>query len=122
MDVANQLVVSGSSFSPGVLSGLSMQQIANDLSDPDSQVAQALLGAANQITAAHLRRDRWTAGGRLRHARGRLDLGEPRARLLRPGSWSAQRCSANCLRSTSLSPPQIPCGSLIRIAYSRHAL
>ena len=52
IDVANKLVVSGSDFSPGVLTGLSMQRIAGELSDPDSQVAQALLGAANRITAA----------------------------------------------------------------------
>jgi hypothetical protein len=52
LDVAGKMVVSGSSFSPGVLSGLSMQQIANALSDPADQAAQALLGSANQITAA----------------------------------------------------------------------
>lgn len=52
VDVANKLVVSGSNFSPSVLAGLSMQTIAGDLSNPDSQVAPALLGAANRITAA----------------------------------------------------------------------
>ena len=52
MDVANRMILSGSSFSPGVLRGLTMQQIANDLMDPSGPVAQALLGAANQITAA----------------------------------------------------------------------
>jgi hypothetical protein len=51
IDVADKMIVSGSSFSPGVLSGLSMQQIAGALSDPTSQTAEALLGAANQITA-----------------------------------------------------------------------
>lgn len=52
LDVANRIVVSGSSFSPAVIQGLSMQQIATDLTDPASDVAQALLGAADQITAA----------------------------------------------------------------------
>ncbi len=52
VDVANKLVVSGSSFSPGLLNGMSMQQIAGQLSKPDSQAARALLGAANQFTAA----------------------------------------------------------------------
>jgi hypothetical protein len=52
IDVANKVVVSGSNFSPGVLSGLSMQQIASQLANPDTQAAHALLGAANQITAA----------------------------------------------------------------------
>ena len=52
IDVANQMIVSGWSFSPSVLSGLTMQEIAKDLMDPSSTVAQAVLGAANQITAA----------------------------------------------------------------------
>jgi thiol-disulfide isomerase/thioredoxin len=52
LDVANRIVVSGSSFSPAVIGGLSMQQIATDLTDPGGQVAQALLGAADQITSA----------------------------------------------------------------------
>lgn len=56
IDVANKMTVSGSTFSPGVLAGMSMQQIAGELSsplsNPASQAAPALLGAANQITAA----------------------------------------------------------------------
>jgi hypothetical protein len=52
LDVANRIVVSGSSFSPGLLQGLTMQQIATDLQDSSGGVAQAVLGAANQITAA----------------------------------------------------------------------
>jgi hypothetical protein len=54
VDVDNRLVVSGSGigFSPGVLQGDSMTQIAADLSDPSSDEAQAILGAANKLTAA----------------------------------------------------------------------
>jgi hypothetical protein len=52
VDVANRVIMSGESFSPEVLSGLTMQQIATDLTVPSSPVAQALLGTANQITAA----------------------------------------------------------------------
>jgi hypothetical protein len=52
IDIANQMIVSGWSFSPGVLSGLTMQQIATELTVPSAPVAQAVLGAANQITAA----------------------------------------------------------------------
>jgi hypothetical protein len=52
LDVANQMIISGWSFSPGILNGLTMQQIAKDLKDPYDAVAQALLGTANQITAA----------------------------------------------------------------------
>jgi hypothetical protein len=52
LDIANRYVITGSSFSPQVLQGLSRSQIAADLSNPDSTVAQAIDGAANDITAA----------------------------------------------------------------------
>ena len=52
LDIANRFVITGSSFSPQVLQGLSRSQIAADLSNPDSPVAQAIDGAANDITAA----------------------------------------------------------------------
>ena len=52
LDIANRYVITGSSFSPQLLQGLSRSQIAADLSNPDSAVAQAIDGAANDITAA----------------------------------------------------------------------
>lgn len=52
VDVANKIVISGSSFDPSVLSGLTIQQIATRVLIPTSHVGQAVLGAANQITAA----------------------------------------------------------------------
>ena len=52
LDIANRYVVTGSSFSPQVLEGLSRSQIATQLTDPSSAVAQAVDGAANAITAA----------------------------------------------------------------------
>ncbi len=52
LDIANRYVVTGSSFSPQVLQGLSRSQIATQLADPSSAVAQAVDGAANAITAA----------------------------------------------------------------------
>jgi hypothetical protein len=54
VDVDNRLVVSGAGigFSPGVFQGLSMAQVATDLSDPSSADTQAVLGAANRLTAA----------------------------------------------------------------------
>ena len=53
VDVDNRLVVSGSGigFSPGVLQGKSMSQIASDLSNPTSADTQAVLGAANTLSA-----------------------------------------------------------------------
>ncbi len=52
IDIANQYIVSGASYSPQVLSGLSAQQIASDLSNQSSPVAQGILGTANYLTAA----------------------------------------------------------------------
>jgi hypothetical protein len=52
LDIANRYVVTGASFSPQVLQGLSRSQIAAQLDDPSSAVAQAIDGTANDITAA----------------------------------------------------------------------
>ena len=52
LDIANRYLITGSSFSPQVLQGLSRSQIAADLSNPGSAVAQAIDGTANEITAA----------------------------------------------------------------------
>jgi thiol-disulfide isomerase/thioredoxin len=52
LDIANKYVVTGSSYSPQVLQGLTRNQIAAQLSDPSSAVAQAIDGTANDITAA----------------------------------------------------------------------
>jgi hypothetical protein len=51
-DVANKYVLSGSAFSPTVLEGMTQDQIAGDLANPDSPLAQAVLAAANEITAS----------------------------------------------------------------------
>jgi hypothetical protein len=52
LDIGNRYVVTGASFSPQVLAGLSRTQIAADLGDPSSAVAQAVDGTANELTAA----------------------------------------------------------------------
>jgi Domain of unknown function (DUF929) len=52
IDFGNKYMISGASYSPGVLSGLSWSTIASDLSNPDSTVAKAIGGTANYITAA----------------------------------------------------------------------
>jgi Domain of unknown function (DUF929) len=51
-DVANRYVLNGASFAPGVLAGLSQSQIAGDLNTPASPLTQAVVTAANEITAA----------------------------------------------------------------------
>ena len=50
-DVANRFVLNGSSFAPGVLAGLTQSQIAGNLSTPASPLTQAMVAAANEITA-----------------------------------------------------------------------
>jgi hypothetical protein len=54
VDIGNRLLIEGAGigFSPGTLQGLSLGQIATDLSEPTTDVAQAVLGAANEVTAA----------------------------------------------------------------------
>ena len=52
VDIGGQYVISGATFSPQLLAGLSVNQIAAALSDPTSAVAKAIDGSANVITAA----------------------------------------------------------------------
>ncbi len=51
VDVSNRWVISGASFTPSVIGGLSQDQIAGDLTSPTSPLAQAVITAANEITA-----------------------------------------------------------------------
>jgi thiol-disulfide isomerase/thioredoxin len=52
IDVANQMVMAGANYSPQVLSNLSWDEIANDLSNPSSTVTKGIVGSANYLTAA----------------------------------------------------------------------
>jgi Domain of unknown function (DUF929) len=52
VDIANRYVITGASYDPQVLSNLDWQSAANALSNPQSPVAQAILGTANYLTAA----------------------------------------------------------------------
>lgn len=52
LDIGNRYILAGAQYSPQVLAGLSAAQIANQLSNPSSPVAEAIDGAANVITAA----------------------------------------------------------------------
>lgn len=51
LDFGNQMVVVSSGFSPGLLKGLSWEQIAAQLGEPASPLAQGVLGNANWLTA-----------------------------------------------------------------------
>jgi len=52
VDIGGTYLVSGASFTPQVLQGLTHEQVAAALSDPISPVAKSIDGAANVITAA----------------------------------------------------------------------
>jgi len=52
IDMGNQFLISGSSFSPSILAGLSRSEIAQGLDDPTNPVTQAIVATANYITAA----------------------------------------------------------------------
>jgi hypothetical protein len=52
VDIGGKYLISGASFTPQVLHGLTHEQVAAALSDPTSPVARSVDGAANVITAA----------------------------------------------------------------------
>jgi hypothetical protein len=85
IDIGNRVLVEGADtgFSPGALQGLSMSQIAGDLSEPTSPVAQVIVGAANELTAAlctttNEKPTRVCHSAGVRAGATRLGLGRPR--------------------------------------------
>jgi hypothetical protein len=52
IDFGNKYLITGSSYTPQVLSGHTWAQVAAALKNPSSQIAQAVDGTANYITAA----------------------------------------------------------------------
>jgi thiol-disulfide isomerase/thioredoxin len=52
VDIGGRYILYQTSYSPQVLQGLSWQQVADDLSNPQSPVTQAIVGSANYLTAA----------------------------------------------------------------------
>lgn len=52
LDIANRYILAGAQYSPQVLAGLSAAQIAGQLANPSSPVAQAIDGSARVIIAA----------------------------------------------------------------------
>jgi len=52
IDFGNRFMSVGASYDPAVLQGLTWSQIAADLHDPATSVAQSVLGVANYLTAA----------------------------------------------------------------------
>ncbi len=52
MSLANQTLISGSQFTPGLLANLRRDSIAAQLSTPSSPVTQAIIASANYLTAS----------------------------------------------------------------------
>jgi thiol-disulfide isomerase/thioredoxin len=52
IDIGNRFVMQGANYSPDTLTGHSWQDIAQNLSNSDSPIAQGILGSANYLTAA----------------------------------------------------------------------
>jgi hypothetical protein len=52
LDIANHYILAGAQYNPQVLAGLSAAQIASQLRDPSSRVAQAIDGSARIIITA----------------------------------------------------------------------
>ena len=52
LDIGGKYTLTGASFSPDVLAGLTQEQVAAALSDPTSPVAKAIDGTANVLTAS----------------------------------------------------------------------
>lgn len=51
VDIDNKVVISGATYSPGILAGLSWSQIGATLDQPSNPVAQAIIGTSNYISA-----------------------------------------------------------------------
>jgi Domain of unknown function (DUF929) len=52
LDIANRYILAGAQYDPQILAGLSAAQIASQLRNPSSPVAQAIDGSANEVVAA----------------------------------------------------------------------
>ena len=52
IDIGNKALISGATYSPQMLAGLTHQDIAGNLTDPTNAVTQAIVGTANYVSAA----------------------------------------------------------------------
>jgi Domain of unknown function (DUF929) len=52
IDVDNKVLISGSTYEPTVLTGLTQAQIAGGLTDPTNAVTQSVIGTSNYISAS----------------------------------------------------------------------
>src|SRR4029077_1804025 len=95
LDIGNRYVLAGAQYDPQVLAGLSAAQIAAQLRNPSSPVAQAIDGSAQVIVAGpnqgldrHARHGQGDRGG---HHPGPARPGRPGLeRRVSRGSWPAR--------------------------------
>ncbi len=52
IDIGNQALISGATYDPQMLAGLTQSEIAANLSDPTNSVTRSIVGTANYISAA----------------------------------------------------------------------
>ena len=52
VNIGNVALISGATYNPGILAGLSWTEIASGLDDPTNPVTQAIVATANYISAA----------------------------------------------------------------------
>jgi hypothetical protein len=52
INIGNKAIISGATYNPGILAGLSWTDIAGGLDDASNPVTQSIVGAANYISAA----------------------------------------------------------------------
>ncbi len=82
IDINNVALISGASYDPGILAGLSWTDIAGGLADPTNPVTQAIVGDGQLHVRGHLRQHQ---------GRSRLGVHQLRASRPRPRRWGSAR-------------------------------
>ena len=62
MNINNRALISGPSYDPSILAGLTWSQIAGGLNDATNPVTQAIVGTANYMSRGHLPSTNATTG------------------------------------------------------------
>jgi hypothetical protein len=102
LDIGNRFVLAGAQYDPQVLAGLSAAQIAGQLGNPSSPVAQAIDGAAKAIVAAIDQVLQSDPGLGLQLSR------EPKPQADRPSAWGRRSGASSAALSYWRSPPRPP--------------
>ena len=93
VNISNVALISGASYNPGILAGLSWTDIASGLNDPTNPVTQAIVATANYISAAICASTKNAAGLGVHELRGQGRRQGPEARA-DPGPEEPDRAHA----------------------------